>query len=109
MSRCIHVYPFVARNHGGIPFSGVCPFIFSERAARGGGGGGGMRCQTFSFSVFFPVQQTTSGIGHRVKYFFRVGNQYAECEKQQQQQQILNLCYSFRTLDSLELLGFCPN
>ena len=25
MSRCIHVYPFVARNHGGIPFSGVCP------------------------------------------------------------------------------------
>ena len=28
MSRCIHVYSFVARNHGGIPFSGVCPFIF---------------------------------------------------------------------------------
>ena len=28
MSRCIHVYPFVARNHGGIPFSGVCPFYF---------------------------------------------------------------------------------
>ena len=27
MSRCIHVYSFVARNHGGIPFSGVCPFI----------------------------------------------------------------------------------
>ena len=26
MSRCIHVYSFVARNHGGIPFSGVCPF-----------------------------------------------------------------------------------
>ena len=25
MSRCFHVYPFVARNHGGIPFSGVCP------------------------------------------------------------------------------------
>ena len=25
MSRRIHVYPFVARNHGGIPFSGVCP------------------------------------------------------------------------------------
>ena len=51
-----------------------------------GGGGGGVRCQTFSF-VLFPVQQTTSGIGYRVKYFFRVGNQYAECEKQQQQQQ----------------------
>ena len=28
MSRCIHVYPFVARNHGGIPFSGVCPLYF---------------------------------------------------------------------------------
>ena len=27
MSRCIHVYSFVARNHGGIPFSGVCPNI----------------------------------------------------------------------------------
>ena len=27
MSRCIHVYSFVARNHGGIPFSGVCPFF----------------------------------------------------------------------------------
>ena len=25
MSRCIHVYPFVGRNHGGIPFTGVCP------------------------------------------------------------------------------------
>ena len=24
---CIHVYPFVARNHGGIPFSGVCPIV----------------------------------------------------------------------------------
>ena len=36
----------------------------------------------FSCSLF-PVQQTTSGIGNRIKYFFRVGNQYAECEKQQ--------------------------
>ena len=40
----------------------------------------------FFFCSLFPVQQTTSGIGHRVKRFFRVGNQYAECEKQQQQQ-----------------------
>ena len=39
------------------------------------------------FCYFIPVhQQTTSEIGHRVKYFFRVGNQYAECEKQQHQQ-----------------------
>ena len=29
MSRCIHVYSFVARNHGGIPFSGVCPFFIA--------------------------------------------------------------------------------
>ena len=34
--------------------------------------------------ICFPVQQTTSGIGHHVKYLFRVGNQCAECEKQQQ-------------------------
>ena len=27
MSRCIDVYSFVARNHGGIPFSGVCPMF----------------------------------------------------------------------------------
>ena len=27
MSRCIHVYPFAAGNHGGIPFSDVCPSI----------------------------------------------------------------------------------
>ena len=32
------------------------------------------------FLLFIPVQQTTSGIDHRVKKFFRVGNQYAECE-----------------------------
>ena len=37
----------------------------------------------FFFCPLFPIQQTTSGIGHRVKCFFRVGNQYAECEKQQ--------------------------
>ena len=61
-------------------------FILSERAAHGRGGRG--RCHFFSsfFSSFFPpVQQTTSGIGRRVKYFFRVGNQSAACEKQQQQ------------------------
>ena len=56
-------------------------YFFSERAARGGGGGGGA-ARLFLF-LFFPVQQTTSGIGHRG--FFRVGNQCAECEKQQQQ------------------------
>ena len=40
-------------------------FVFPEPAALGGGEGGG--CQTFSFCSLFPVQQTTSGIGHRVK------------------------------------------
>ena len=45
--------------------------------------GGGM-LPYFLFCSLFPVQQTTSGIGHRVKYFFRVGNQCAECEKLQQ-------------------------
>ena len=27
-------------------------------------------CQTFSFFFFFPVEQTTSGIGHRVQVVF---------------------------------------
>ena len=47
-------------------------------------GGEGVRCQTSSLLFSFPVQQTTSGIGHRVKYFFQVGNQNADCEKQQE-------------------------
>ena len=42
--------------------------------------GGGGYAARFLFCSLFPVQQTTSGIGHRVKQFFRVGNQYAECE-----------------------------
>ena len=52
----------------------------------------------FFFCSLFPVQQTTSGIGHRVKYgsFFRVGDQYAECEKQQQQQQQQATAYRWR-------------
>ena len=36
---------------------------FPPNEQRGGGG----RCQTFSFCYPFPVQQTTSRIGHRVK------------------------------------------
>ena len=47
-----------------------------------GGGGGGMLPDFFLCSLF-PDQQTTSGIGYRVEYFFRVGNQNAEYEKQQ--------------------------
>ena len=41
-------------------------FIFSERAASVGGGGGGGAARLFICSLF-PVQQTTSGIGHRIK------------------------------------------
>ena len=41
--------------------------FFSERAARAGGGGGGALPDFFFFSFFSTVQQTTSGIGHRVK------------------------------------------
>ena len=39
-------------------------FIFSERATLGGGGGA---LPDFLFCYFFSVQQTMSGIGHRVK------------------------------------------
>ena len=38
----------------------------------------------FFFCPLVSVQQTTSGIGHCVKYVFSGWNQYAECEKQQQ-------------------------
>ena len=39
--------------------------------------GGGVALPDFLLCPLFPVQQiTSSGIGHRVKYFFRVGNQY---------------------------------
>ena len=40
----------------------------------------------FLFYSFFLVQQTTSGIGHRVRYnsFFGLATQYAEYEKQQE-------------------------
>ena len=49
-----------------------------------GVGGGGYAARLL-FCSLFPVQQTTSRIGHPCKVVFRVGNQYAECEKQQQQ------------------------
>ena len=47
---------------------------------------GGGALPDFILCYIFPVQQATSWIGHRVKKFFRAGNQYAEHEKQQQQQ-----------------------
>ena len=46
---------------------------------RGGGGRGGLPdFFYFLLFIFLFVQQTTSGIGHCVKSFFRVGNQYAD-------------------------------
>ena len=41
-------------------------FIYFLRTSSVGGGGGGM-LPDFFFCSLFPVQQTTSGIGHRVK------------------------------------------
>ena len=54
----------------------------------------------FYFIIFslFSVEHTTSGISHRVKWFSRVGNQYAECEKQQQQQLYVLYCMAFKTV-----------
>ena len=44
--------------------------LFSPNEQRGGWGGrGGGATRLFSSSLFFPVQQTTSGIGHRVIFF----------------------------------------
>ena len=59
MSRCVHVYSFVARNHGGIPFSGVCPFfnhLFEEKSER-------ILSRAFSSSAHPPVR------GENVKTF----------------------------------------
>ena len=55
-------------------------FIFYERAAWGGGGGGGVRCQTFYF-FSFPCSADHERDWPPCKAVFRVGNQYAECEK----------------------------
>ena len=41
-------------------------FSPNEQRARGGGEGDALP-NFFLFSFFFPVQQTTGGIGHRVK------------------------------------------
>ena len=65
----------------------------------------------FFFRSLFPVQQTTSGIGHRVKVVFRVGNQYAECEKQQQKFLpdiiLLTQCYLHRGTCLNAMKRFC--
>ena len=61
-------------------------FIFSERAACGGGGGGGGgagAARLFLYSFFPPCSADHEREWPPCKvFFFRVGNQYAECEKQ---------------------------
>ena len=42
----------------------ICIFSNEQRGAGGGA------LPDFFFSFFFPVQQTTSGIGHRASSFF---------------------------------------
>ena len=82
----------VRENHR-LRHHGLLFFIYFLRTSSAQGGEG--RCQTCF--LFFSVHQTTSGIGHRVKYlgsFFRVGNQIAECEKQQQQPRYSNFLIS---------------
>ena len=59
-----YIHTYIHQERDWPPNVDASFFFFSERAAHGGGGGGGGRCQTL---FFFPVQQTTSGIGHRVK------------------------------------------
>ena len=52
--------------------------FFSPNEQRGGRGGrGGVRCQTF-FSPLF--RRDHEGLAAMLSSFFRVGNQYAECE-----------------------------
>ena len=48
------------------PVDATRDFIYFLRTRSVGGGGGGM-LPDFFFCSLFPVQQTTSGIGHRVK------------------------------------------
>ena len=48
----------------------------------GGGGGGGGMLPDFFFCSFFPVQQTTSGIGHRVKLLVLLIHTFSELSLQ---------------------------
>ena len=56
-------------------------FFFSERAPRARGGGGGAARLFFSFFSLFS--RPRAGLATVESSFFRVGNQCAECEKQQ--------------------------
>ena len=53
-------------------------------------GGGVVCCQTFSFVLFSLFSRPRAGLATVSSSFFRVGNQYAECEKQQLFKQVNN-------------------
>ena len=73
-------------------------FIFSEQAAWGGGGGGTL--PDFSFFIFFPCSADHERDRPPYKVvFFRVGNQCAECEKQQQTT-TTTVVFSIKNLDT---------
>ena len=57
--------------------------FFSERTVWGWGGG--LCCETFSFVLFSLFRRPRAGLATMQSSFLRVGNQHAECEKQQQQ------------------------
>ena len=57
--------------------------FFSERTVWGWGGG--LCCETFSFVLFSLFRRPRTGLATMQSSFLRVGNQHAECEKQQQQ------------------------
>ena len=56
-------------------------FFFSSPNEQCGGGGKGRRCQIYLFPCLIDQERNWP----QSKLIFRVGNQYAECEKQQQQ------------------------
>ena len=75
-------------------------FIFSPNEQRAGGGGGGALPDFFLF-LFFPVQQTTSGIGHRVKYsvvFFGLATNALNVRNNNKQQPAGHFCFIFNFL-----------
>ena len=49
------------------PVDATRDFIYFSSNEQGGGVGGGGMLPDFFFCSLFPIQQTTSGIGHRVK------------------------------------------
>ena len=72
--------------------------LFSPNKQRRGRGGKGVRCQAFSFVPLFLFSRPRAGLATVWSGSFRVGNQYAECEKQQQQQHLSSLVNHYQLL-----------